>query len=108
MSAAEVKAKRFRWPLRFSVRTLGIVVTLVCIYFGLWEATKRYGVVEESKAEFRSAPPATNGKHWQLIVVESGGESSPMPLVIRRNAEHGDEKSQYYLWLFGPKIKLPF
>jgi hypothetical protein len=26
---------------RFSVRTLAIFVTLVCAYFGVWEATKK-------------------------------------------------------------------
>src|SRR5687767_11643873 len=39
-----------RWMPRFSLRTLAIVVTLVCAYFAAWEPTKRIGVgaVEKS------------------------------------------------------------
>lgn len=32
--------RRFR--LRFTVRTVAILVTLICVYFGAWEATKRH------------------------------------------------------------------
>ena len=32
------------WRPRFSLRTLAILVTLACAYFGAWEATKQYGV----------------------------------------------------------------
>ena len=34
---------RSRIRRRFTIRTLAIVVTLVCTYFGAWEATRRYG-----------------------------------------------------------------
>jgi hypothetical protein len=33
---------------RFSVRTLAIVVTLVCAYLGAWEATKKWGVASKA------------------------------------------------------------
>ena len=46
------KAKR--WRPRFSIRTLVIVVTLVCAYFGLWEATKRWGC--PSVSDWASSP----------------------------------------------------
>ena len=42
MTTQHDKAKR--WQPRFSVRTLAIIVTLVCCYFGAWEATNRHGV----------------------------------------------------------------
>jgi hypothetical protein len=38
------KAKR--WRPRFSVRTLVIVVTLVCCYMACWRPTKRRGVAD--------------------------------------------------------------
>ena len=43
MTHDEVKAKRRFWHPRFSLRTLAIVMTLLCAYFASWEATKRYG-----------------------------------------------------------------
>ena len=33
-----------RWRPRFSLRTLVLFVTLVGVYFGAWEATKKFGV----------------------------------------------------------------
>jgi hypothetical protein len=74
---------------RLSVRTLAIVVTLVCAYLGAWEATKRYGVDE------------------------SWNETSLAPFIIRRNRGglingRWTERTTYWLWLLGPKIKLPF
>ena len=32
------------WPPRFSLRSLVIIVTLVCIYLGVWEITKTWVV----------------------------------------------------------------
>ena len=40
---------------RFSLRTLAIVVTLVCAYFGAWEATKKYGIRRENLDKFSFA-----------------------------------------------------
>jgi hypothetical protein len=81
-----------RFRPRFSLQTLAIVVTLVCVYFGLWEVTKRYGVpaVAAPKAAFRS---------------------SPAPLVVRYQQDPDDlfgDKPVYYVWLFGPIFRLPF
>ena len=85
-----------RFRPRFSVRTLAIFVTSVCVYFGAWEATKKYGL-----------PVVLNDEAEQA--------DSPMPLVIREvtsgfylNAPYAiHHTSEYYLWLFGPKMKLP-
>ena len=38
-----------RWRPRLSFRTLVILITLVCCYFGLWEATKRQGVADVAR-----------------------------------------------------------
>lgn len=96
--------KRFR-P-RFTVRTLAIVVTLVCTYFGTWEATKKQ-IHEEQQFE-RAFWPGMSRNY-----------NSPMPFVIRQvNSQtyylssfeptEVRRDSEYYLWLCGPKIKLPF
>jgi hypothetical protein len=79
---------------RFSIRGLAILVALVCCYFGLWEATRWYGVV---------AVP--------------GGVSSPAPFVVRQEGYRITGApgvrptgrlyvSRYVLWLFGPMYEL--
>ena|SRR5687768_12195819 len=94
---------------RFSIRILAIFVTLVCAYFGAWEATKRCGVTED---------------HYQFSNLDPwiGDERSPMPFVVSRceSARLTIEefmnpafitmppKRYYYVWLFGLTIKLPF
>jgi hypothetical protein len=84
--------KRFR-P-RFTLRTLAIVTTMVCAFFGAWEATKRYGV-----------------RNMQLGSVSILGHAdSPFPLIVRRCEAIRETQLEYgyYLWLFGPKFRLPF
>ena len=56
---------------RFSLRTLAIVVTLVCAYFGAWEATRKYGcerIRYDSSDGYRFAEDEA---------------FSPMPFVVR-------------------------
>jgi hypothetical protein len=85
---------------RFSLRTLAIVVTLICAYFGAWEATKRYGVqpteLEILENEGRWVTPDDLGSSYAVI-----------PFVIAREERVGYSK-RYYLWLLGPLVKLPF
>ena len=108
MSRGEEKAKRQWWRPRFSLRTLAIVVTLLCAYFAAWEATKRLGVTAVSKGK--------------------PGHDSPFPLIVRRTAYNqvlpggynavtyaplptttkATKVTNYHLWFFGPTIKLPF
>ncbi len=70
-------------------------MTLVCAYFGAWEVTKRYGVPRKIHRPRPDGP----------TTFTFGSDCSPMPLVVQY-----DELNRrcYYLWLFGPKIKLPF
>lgn len=95
---------------RFSIRTLAIVVTLVCAYFGAWEATKRYGVNEGQvivgnvgqrgsffTSEWSPAPLITSCLDHDVTVRDGG--------VVELRKING---WNYYIWLFGPKIKLPF
>jgi hypothetical protein len=98
-----------KFRLRFSVRTLAIVVTLACAYLAAWKATMKYGL--STPYEIRYITNATGGR---FTVRGPASESSPMPFIIRR---HGYMDSyivrpgpkptpRYYLWLFGPKIKV--
>ncbi len=100
-----------RFRPRFSVRTLAIFVTLICAYFGAWEATKRYAITRKIDSL---------GWEWtyvgneELQVTEA---NSPMPFVVRSKDIRGIDISgagnlhllqHYHLWLFGPTIELPF
>ncbi len=113
MSTVPQKNSVSRFRPRFSVRTLAIFVTLVCAYFGAWEATKRYGVPPKAKEN-----SLVVGEVNRTVVNVIDG-SSPMPLIVRQSEiEVGhpfefvysktEPSDKYYLWLFGPKIKLPF
>lgn len=77
---------------RFSLRILAIFVTLIAAYFGAWEATKQ----------------AMGGRE---------DLHSPLPLVIGQDEIGSGQRGihvvftqsrQYYLWVFGPKIRLPY
>jgi hypothetical protein len=85
--------KRFR--LRFLVRRLAIFVMLVCAYLAVWEVTKKWGV---------GIPGPFSVTHAY----------SPLPLVIAEEerqhffADGVGGPRKHYLWLFGPRFKLPF
>jgi tetratricopeptide (TPR) repeat protein len=91
-----------RRHFRFSVRTLAIVITLVCLYLGCWEITRRYGVRPNSQSgfEFRQDQGGMVYAHPTAFV-----ESSPMPFVICRRAFAGDAR-RYLLWMFGHEYRL--
>jgi hypothetical protein len=98
-------------PPSFSIRTLAIFVTLVCAYFGAWEATKRHAA-----NQFRSNPFETGSE--TIYIVEA---TAPFPFIVRQKESvvlwngplrfYVQYKSKmlvhYYLWLFGLKVKLP-
>jgi hypothetical protein len=98
MSRVEEVSKRRCRP-RFSLRLLIVVVTLICAYFGAWEATKRFGVnhVERLAADQNEAV--------NMAVI------APVPFLVYR--VEGDEPysglfKRYYLWFPGISIRLPF
>lgn len=91
---------------RFSIRTLGIFVTLVCAYFGTWEVTKKFGVPK--------TPIKVDSDGG--MIVDAG---STIPFVIWQDeTDNGfigvnrlvfiNPKRCFYIWVFGARIKLPF
>src|SRR5689334_9886166 len=95
------------WRPRFSVRTLAIVVTLACVYFGLWtltqrEAARQYSIAVDKTTRFFDDENST------LAIMNS---RSPLPLLISRDEVRFERPGLYprcyYLWLFGPMVKLP-
>ena len=100
-------SKKFR-P-RFTLRTLAVTVTLVCVYFGSWEATKRYGVHERWTSN-------TIPNREVSTVIES---SSPAPFLVTQTesvrhlidadylTRHVKEwRKRTYFWFFGMRIRL--
>jgi hypothetical protein len=100
-----------RYIPRFTLRTLAIVVTLVCAYVGLWEETKRYGVPSPSVY-------TTQGdfERESLYILKA---YSPLPLIVIQhefdqirlpgpdaNRFSFRPRKRVYLWLVGPKIRL--
>jgi hypothetical protein len=82
---------------RFSLRTLAILVTLFCAYLACWLPTKRH-------AASRMGP-------WQFVQKAT----APLPLLVREDQIHFSSDDfrvryprRYYVWLFGPKMELPF
>lgn len=76
---------------RFSLRSLLIVVTVLCAYLATWMPTATRGV-----------SAVVNGSQgWHA--------GSPIPLVVGvdQAVEQGVTR-RYYVWLLGPVIKLPF
>src|SRR6185436_19541790 len=82
---------------QFSVRTLSIVVTIVCAYLASWEVTKRH-------ASDESPPTIASGD-----IVHA---SSPVPFLIVRDLQSYESGGlsfprEYCVWLFGRGKTLP-
>jgi len=91
-------ARRFR----FSIRTLAILITLVCAYFGVWEATKRYSFPNSITAFVET------GKSYTVMI----DKESPLPLLVLTTELVPDknplvELRRCYFWCFGLTVKLP-
>jgi hypothetical protein len=92
------------WRPRFSLRTLAVFVTLVCVYFAAWELTSRKGV-----AMIEAQARANERDDWWINYVSD--VSSPLPFVVSYVAEpinhEGPEpmgptwERRYCLWIFG-------
>jgi hypothetical protein len=99
-----------RVPVRFSLRAIFVFVALICGYVATWGPTQR-------AAEQRIRTPTVWGTvDRTLQIVEEGNKDgaedarSPLPLLISQD-EWGSgwrQKRLYYIWLFGPTVKLPF
>jgi len=82
-----------RWRPRFSVRTLVVLVTLVCCYAACWGPTKTRGVEDVRQHTFLRASNVT-----------------PLaPFVLRTKVPYpGLEWARYYFCFFGYVAKLPY
>ena len=117
-------SKARRWRPRFSVRTLVILVTLVCCYAACWKVTKTCGV-HVVMEHARNPYLMKNGVEFRL----GGGwrdyrkPMTPVAFVVsvaRYDPTIIDAKGdghlssfnrpgrEYYFWFFGYVAKLPY
>ena len=91
-----------RWRHKFSVRTLVILVTLVCCYAACWGPTKSRGLTDvENHVYWGGQSPRGQGRLY------GANTSASLPLIIGTD-ESGENTRGYYFWLFGLVLKLPF
>ena len=96
-----------RWRPKFSVRTLVILVTLVCCYAACWGPTKRTGVIDALRCEFDLTDENYESVEWLLQLFEA---KATMPLVVGVTPiVYGSQRRRhYYFWFFGYVAKLPY
>jgi hypothetical protein len=85
-----------RWRPRFSVRTLVIVVTLVCCYAACWGPTKTRGLEDVREYVLQRSSRSHFGEAFYT--------SAKVPLVVGITST----RTRYYFWFFGYVAKLPY
>ena len=88
--------------VRFSVRTVLLLVTLFWVYLGTWQSAKTRVIKDvESYARSNGSSPTEAARPVAPFVVEVSSSTlytGPLTILHRR---------QYYVWLFGRVLKLP-
>jgi hypothetical protein len=121
MTVPQKDKRRF---LRFSVRALTIVVTLMCVYLGTWRATVVRGIADVTDRVHRDLAaelrPLADGTP-PLTLVSRACEldaGSPLPFVVsvaqfQSLPSIGDtrflvssEDRRFYLWFWGVTVPL--
>lgn len=93
------------WRPRFSLRTLGILFTLVCLYFGCWAATKRAGVQSiEQLLDDEFQPSSETTSPWPFVVSAQVNDLDYHleGIIFLRPLER-----RHYFWLPGVAQRLP-
>jgi hypothetical protein len=86
------------------LRSLGLLVVLVSVYFASWKITQTQGV--KSTAAIQTELER-DGQRTDASITPPQ-ENSPMPFIVQRTV-YGDFHATRitYLWLFGWRVRLP-
>ena len=98
--------KSKRWRPRFSVRTLVIVVTLVCCYAACWGPTKGQGVKDVERYVQENPHASLFSFHESDVWLIETVTMPLVPLVVASDSVIGERR--YYFWFFGCVAKLPY
>ena len=102
MTSQHGKAKR--WRPRFSLRTLVVLVTLMCCYAACWGPTKRQGASDiGSRLSGASAYHPTLTRQMVLAY-----NIEPLVPLVVGVTEPFARTRHYYFWFFGYGAKLPY
>lgn len=114
-----------RRRFRFSLRTLFIAITALCVFIGIWTTTLRLGARhvsdrvnkvfiarDSTRIEFDPCyirERTTPSGNWHYV----GNESAPFLLIVGVDYTFAEgfcllSGRTYYLWLFGATVHLPF
>jgi len=99
-----------RWRPRFSLRTLVIVVTLVCCYAACWGPTKTQGVKDVENFALSTASDAARADYLAImwdVAVPMPSAAMPLVVVVDRPSLSRIRRD-YYFWFFGFVAKLPY
>ena len=102
-----------RWRPKFSVRTLVIVVTLVCCYLGAWEATKTWGIPAIPVSAYQASELTSP---CPFVIVNPEDSSNKIADSFNEIAKllggpvgaTGEKQREVYFWFFGYIAKLPY
>ena len=98
-----------RWRPRFSLRTLVILVTLVCCYAACWVPTRDDGIPEVEKLVGESL--AWSGMDTSMVaplIIAVDGIQMAQIVSTNSHVLLGGERRRYYFWFFGYVAKLPY
>ena len=98
------------WRPRFTLRTLAIAVTLVCAYLASWKMTADNNI-NNQQVLYNGTPttgvpaPFIVWKDWYSEPDQAFVHYRPGAKIPRATTK---VTRQYYVWIFGPKVELPF
>jgi hypothetical protein len=94
-----------RYRLRFSIRSLLILVTIVCLFLTCWIQTSSKGVRDLSRHEISNYGSRYSERAvFPLLVAADERSLEIVPGMPRAQMV---TRSKYFIWLFGWLIELP-
>jgi len=112
MTLACQRDKAKRLSPTFSLRTLLLLTSLVCLYLGLWEVTKRHGVRQIDAFESfssRENPSVLASRAIAPFVVVDQTDATDEYMQERGIPQWGGSimtRTSYSLWIFGYRVRL--